>query len=154
MTSEAEMQAGDDIATLKAAFAIERQLRAKHPDYGKEDGFDGYKFDPPKGKDLWDCTTFAREVLDQAGYDVSGSIGRKILIAEFDWKKETGKPDPSQDEITATLAELVEREDPRTKGVVHALVESGQGTEIAGPSFHRAGQRSLDAGAVDPEVEA
>jgi hypothetical protein len=113
--------------TLAAATAVEKTLRSKYPDkYGVKDGFDGYG----SGKDRYVCTTFASKVLKTAGYDISPKVNRQINISGIDWKKETGKPKPSSEDTLAALAQLVSKGDPRTKGVVLALVESGQGVEI------------------------
>ena len=112
--------------TLAAATAMEKTLRSKYPDkYGKKGGFEGYGY----GTDQYVCTTFASKVLASAGYDVSRAIDKQVNIV-IDWKKETGKPKPSAKETQAALASLVSQGDPRTKGVVLALVESGQGAEI------------------------
>lgn len=112
-------------ATLREAMALEDELRKKHPNYGKEAGFEGYG----EGKDQYVCTTFAQEVLRRAGYEISGDIGKQLNIS-IDWEKELGKKKPSKDEKKRALADLVKQGDPRTKGVVLALVSSGQGVEI------------------------
>lgn len=96
--------------TLEVAKVLETQLRAEHPGYGSK--FVGYGH----GEDQYVCTTFAQKVLSDAGYTITRKTAGKINIA-IDPKKEN-------------LAELVEANDARTKGVVTALVDSGQGEEI------------------------
>ena len=113
--------------TLGTATAMEKELRAKYPDmYGKKTGFEGYGY----GKDQYVCTTFASKVLSRAGYDITPAIDKQINIV-IDWKKETGKAKPTAKDTQNQLAKLVAERDPRTKGVVHALVSSGLGVEVA-----------------------
>ena len=69
----------------------------------------------------YDCTTFVEELLKQAGFRTGGDIGRRINIVM------TG-PD------TARLKQLVVAKDAKIKGVVEALVSSGQGGEVTGMS--------------------
>lgn len=112
--------------TLAVATAMEKELRSKYPDtYGKKEGFEGYGY----GKDQYVCTTFACKVLAEAGYDVSRGIDKQVNIV-IDWKKETGKAKPTAKDTQQALAALVSKNDPRTKGIVQALVESGQGAEV------------------------
>jgi len=111
--------------TLKVALDLEKDLRKRHPDYAKKGGFQGYG----TGKDQYVCTTFAAEVLKRAGYKITGKVDKKINI-NIDWKKETGAKKPSKEQKQEALAKLLEADDPRIKGVVNALVSSGQGVEI------------------------
>ena len=112
--------------TLAAATALEKTLRGKYPDtYGKKAGFEGYGY----GKDQYVCTTFASKVLAKAGYQVAQPVDQQINIA-INWEKETGKKKPTAKDKQKKLASLVSGGDPRTKGVVLALVNSDQGVEI------------------------
>lgn len=112
--------------TLKAALELEKELRQKHADYGEKGGFQGYG----TGQDQYVCTTFAREVLKRAGYDVSGGIWKQINVS-INWQKELGKKNPNKEEESAALKRLVLAGDPRTKGIVTGLVESKQGIEVS-----------------------
>ena len=100
--------------TLKEALDLEEALRKKHKRYGKKDGFQGYG----EGKDQYVCTTFAQEILGRAGYKLTGMTKGQINIALSAKEKER-------------LGKLVREGDPRTKGIVTALVNSKQGVEIS-----------------------
>ena len=112
--------------TLQEALALEKELRAKHPDYAKQGGFQGYG---ENRVDQYVCTTFAEEVLKRGGYKVTGAVRGQINIA-INWEAELGKKEPTKEERLEALAKLVAQGDPRTKGVVTALVSSKQGTEV------------------------
>lgn len=71
----------------------------------------------------YDCTTFVQAVLKEAGYSVSGATGNKINIS----------PAP------ANLAESVRKRQAQIKGVVHALLDSSQGTELSALSEAKPG---------------
>jgi RHS repeat-associated protein len=81
---------------------------------GREIEKQGYKYGTGDKKLV--CTTYAEKTLKEAGYDVSGNVGKRINIANIKKGEDLG--------------ELVRSEDPRTKGVVYALTSSGQGIEI------------------------
>ena len=80
-----------------------------------------YKLSPTaseRAAGKYDCSSFVQAVLKKEGFNVGGSTGNKIniVLSEADKSK---------------LKELVEASDKKIKGVVSALVESNQGSEIS-----------------------
>lgn len=105
------MQTNRSSPVLAAAFALEAALRARHPDYGAPDGFDGYG----SGPDRYVCTRYCMAVLAAAGYRLDAVTRARIDIAEF-------RP---------PLADAVARGDDEITGVVWALVSAGLGAPVA-----------------------
>ena len=88
-----------------------------------------YKLSPTaseRAAGKYDCSSFVQAVLKKEGFNVGGSTGNKIniVLSEADKSK---------------LKELVEASDKKIKGVVSALVESNQGSEISSIMNLRAG---------------
>lgn len=69
-----------------------------------------------QGPDKYVCTTYVAKILKDAGYEINKAVSRRINMT-----------DVSKSEIK----KLLEKNDPKIKGVVTALVESGQGKEIS-----------------------
>lgn len=100
---------------LAAARALEASLRARHPDYGLADGFDGYG----SGPDRYVCTSFCMAVLAAAGYPLDETTRARIDIRDF-------RP-PLEDAVT--------RGDDEISGVAWALESAGLGVRIAPPAI-------------------
>lgn len=100
-----------DPPVIAVAYALEAELRARHPDYGAPGGFDGYG----KGADRYVCTRYSIEVLSRAGYPVDAVMRDRINIEAF----------------RAPLAEAVARGDVEISGVVYALTAVGLGDAVA-----------------------
>lgn len=105
--------------TLAAAYALEAEIRARHPDYGQPDGFDGYGHGP----DQFVCTTYCVEVLRRAGYPVDQALSDRINIEAFD----------------PPLAEAVARGDDAIAGIAWGLAAAGLGQRLDDPQRLRAG---------------
>lgn len=95
---------------LAAAAALERAVRARHPDYGMPDGFDGYG----KGPDRYVCTTYCVEVLRRAGFPVDPTLDDRINIEAF-------RP---------PLEAAVARGDDEIAGIAWGLAAAGFGERI------------------------
>lgn len=65
----------------------------------------------------YNCTTFVQTVLGEAGFDITRSVSTRIQMSDLQGMN---------------LLSLVRSGDTRIKGVVSALVDSGQGTEVTG----------------------
>jgi hypothetical protein len=74
--------------------------------------------------DKYNCTTFLQTALEGAGFDIPGSVSTRIQMSNLNGMN---------------LLSLVRAGDPRIKGVVSALVDSGQGIEVTGQPL-RAGE--------------
>jgi len=96
---------------LAAAAAFEREVRARHPDYGLVDGFDGYG----SGPDRFVCTTYCIELLRRLGVPVDRALADGINIEAF----------------TPPLADAVQRGDDQIAGIAWALAEAGHGERLA-----------------------
>ncbi|MCB9552487.1 MAG: hypothetical protein H6705_11495 [Myxococcales bacterium] len=96
---------------LDAARSLEATLRARHPAYGRLDGFDGYG----SGPDRYVCTTFCMAVLEAAGYPLDEATRARIDIRDF-------RP---------PLEDAVARGDDEITGVAWALESAGLGARIA-----------------------
>lgn len=105
--------------TLAAAYALEAELRARHPNYGRPDGFDGYGHGP----DQFVCTTYCIAVLRRAGYPVDRTLSDRINIEDFE----------------SPLAEAVARGDDAISGIAWGLEMAGLGERVADPMTLRAG---------------
>lgn len=131
--------------TLDESLLFERELRARHPDYGRADGFEGHGWNrnATDHPDVWVCTSYVAEVLRRSGYDL-GAAGRSvvnIVLSEHrgiaadvlrehpTWSRAKRKEEVGRRK-KAVVQELLRARDPRLKGVVHALVTRGFGTEV------------------------
>lgn len=120
--------------TLQVAIALETDLRQRIPDYAKKGGFAGWRKE--QGEDRYVCTTFAQKVFKEAGYDVSGKFSKRINIRI--WKKKLeyfpeAEQEAEKKRRARVLREKLRKNRPEVKGVVTALVESGQGIELSSP---------------------
>jgi hypothetical protein len=64
---------------------------------------------------MYNCTTFVQAALEEAGFDITRAVSTRIQMSDLDGMN---------------LLSLVRSGDSRTKGVVSALVDSGQGTDL------------------------
>lgn len=100
-----------DHAVVAAGLALERELRARHRDYGLVDGFDGYG----SGPDRYVCTTYCIAVLERVGVVVDRVLADRINIERF----------------SAPLEAAVARGDREISGIVFGLVAAGLGQAVA-----------------------
>jgi cell wall-associated NlpC family hydrolase len=68
----------------------------------------------------YNCTTFVQAALEEAGFDITPAVSKRIQMSDLGGMN---------------LFSLVRAGDPRIKGVVSALVDSGQGTDVTDQSL-------------------
>ncbi len=146
---------------LASGLQLEQQID-KLPARGTDGTPKGYHHKTPTKQEqangAYNCTAYVTEVLKQAGYDVDTLVtvgGVTAPVSDFiNIRAEAAAPEHLADgeafvivvpelvgnsHAAADLQNLVRSEDPRTKGVVEALVASEQGTEITNKNDLRPG---------------